>query len=59
MNFFLEALTAAGTAAGKTKASHKIWITVDNYFMKIYKMMSLNIAFEVTLKEGNFQYFSF
>ena len=35
------------------KASHKIWIAVDNYFIKIYKMILLNIAFEVKLKEGN------
>ena len=32
---------------------------VDNYFLKIYKMMLLNIAFEVMLAEDNFQYFSF
>ena len=46
----------------KIKESHKIWITVDNYdnyFMKIYKMMLLNIALEVMLVEGNFQSFSF
>ena len=43
----------------KTKASHKIWITVDDYFTKIYKMMPLNIAFEVMLAEDNFQSFSF
>ena len=43
----------------KIKASHKMWIAVDNYFIKTYKMMILNIAFEVTLSEGNFQSFSF
>ena len=44
---------------GKIKSSHKIWITVNSYFIKIYKMMFLNMAFEVMLAEGNFQFFLF
>ena len=36
-----------------------MWIAVDDYLIKTYKMMILNIAFEVTLAEGNFQSFCF
>ena len=32
-------------------------MTLDNYFINIYKMMLLNIAFENMLAEGNFQAF--